>query len=93
MHLTPTSPNSSHYSEEDFYRRKFELLEDQIAVWADEFRVPKFEVWLPMGEISSGSTVTTKTVIDAETAKRYVLRWREEWERTGRTPNIKIRPI
>jgi hypothetical protein len=80
-----------HYSDEDFYRRKFDLLEDQIAVWADEFRVSKFEVWLQIRDGGQGGNV--KSIVDPEKARRYVLNWREEWERTGRTPNIKIRPV
>ena len=79
-----------HYSDEDFYRRKFDLLEDQIMVWTEEFHVAKFEVWL---NNSNGSQGNTKTVVDPMKARLYVLRWREEWECTGRTPNIKIRPV
>jgi hypothetical protein len=80
-----------HYSDEDFYRRKFDLLEDQITVWSEEFRVSKFEVWLQNRDGSQGGNV--KSIVDPEKARRYVLSWRDDWERTGRTPNIKIRPV
>jgi hypothetical protein len=81
-----------HYSDEDFYRRKFDLLEDQIAVWAEEFRVSKFEVWLQSRDMTHG-TSNTKTIVDANKARAYVMGWRDEWDRTGKTPNIKIRPV
>jgi len=79
-----------HYSDEDFFRRKFDLLEDQIMVWTEEFHVAKFEVWLNNSNTSQGST---KTLVDPMNARLYVLEWRKEWERTGRAPNIKIRPV
>jgi sucrose-6-phosphate hydrolase SacC (GH32 family) len=67
-------------------------LEDQIAVWAEEFHVSKFEVWLQNRDVGHG-TSNTKTMVDFEKARSYVLGWRQEWERTGRTPSIKIRPV
>ena len=73
-------------------RRKFDLLEDQVAVWAEEFHVAKFEVWLQDEDRFQG-TVTTKKILDPNTAKKCVLRWRQEWERTGTIPGIKIRPL
>jgi hypothetical protein len=57
-------------------------------VWACEFNVSKFEVWLQ--DVGHG---TLKTVVDSDEARRYVVAWRDEWERTGKTPNIKIRPV
>lgn len=82
----------SHYSDEDFYRRKFDLLEDQIMVWIEEFHVQKFEVWFQNQDARQG-TSNSKTTIDANKARMYVLGWRDEWERTRQTPNIKIRPV
>jgi hypothetical protein len=79
-----------HYSDEDFYSRKFDLLEDQIMVWTEEFHVDKFEVWLNNSNASQGNI---KTIVDPAKARLFVLGWREEWEHTGRTPNIKIRPV
>jgi hypothetical protein len=82
----------SHYSNEDFYRRKFDLLEDQIMVWIEEFHVQKFEVWLQSQDACQG-TSNSKATIDANKARMYVLGWRDEWERTRQTPSIKIRPV
>jgi hypothetical protein len=81
-----------HYSEADFHRRKFDLLEDQIMVWAEEFHVNKFEVWLPNRDHSPVSS-SHKIIVDPVVARMYVLRWRQEWEQTHILPNIKIRPI
>jgi len=83
---------SRHYSEEDFHRRKFDLLEDQIMVWAEEFHVNKFEVWLANRDHSPASS-SHKIIVDPVAARMYVLRWREDWERTRILPNIKIRPV
>ena len=62
-------------------------------MWAGDFHVQKFEVWLQSREGVSTGGANSKTVVDSDTALRYVVNWREEWERTGRTPNIKIRPV
>jgi len=61
-------------------------------VWTEDFHVAKFEVWLSNSNASQGGP-STKIIVDPMKARLYVLGWREEWERTGRTPNIKIRPI
>jgi hypothetical protein len=88
--------NSRHYSDDDFFRRKFDLLEDQIVVWAEEFRVPKFEVWLQnldVPHMHGTGTSNTKIIVDPIKARQWVMTWRREWERTGKAPNIKIRPV
>jgi hypothetical protein len=88
--------NSRHYSDEDFFRRKFDLLEDQIIVWAEEFRVPRFEVWLQnldVPHIHGTGTSNTKIMVDPIKARQWVAAWRRDWERTGKAPTIKIRPV
>jgi hypothetical protein len=88
--------NCRHYSDDDFFRRKFDLLEDQIVVWAEEFRVPKFEVWLQnldVPHMHGTGTSNTKIIVDPIKARQWVMTWRREWERTGKAPNIKIRPV
>jgi hypothetical protein len=61
-------------------------------VWIEEFHIQKFEVWMQSRD-SPHATSNSKTIVDMSKARMYVLGWREEWERTGRTPNIKIRPV
>jgi hypothetical protein len=78
-------------SNEDFFRRKIDLLEDQIMVWAEEFHVHRFEVYLQDRDGGSGLS-SKKTIVDPAAAKRHVLDWRREWERSGEITNIKIRP-
>jgi hypothetical protein len=86
--------NDRHYTDKDFILRKFELLEDQIHIWTEEFRINRFEVVLLHHQREGSNHSNDKTIVDASKAKEFVLGWREEWKRTGITPrNIKIRPV
>ena len=61
-------------------------------VWAEEFDIQRFEVVLQNREGMQSSS-NSKNIVDPTTARRYVLGWRDEWERTGTIPSIKIRPV
>lgn len=62
-------------------------------MWTEDFHVQKFEVWLQNKDGVNAGGPNSKTIVDPDIALRYVMSWREEWERAGRTPNIKIRPV